>query len=103
LGYPVPGGNKHKNLALLVGGVSKIETINYAHESRGSQIKKRLRWRYPAKTEKYRPNFSSERAPHINKPETVKKKKSKREWEKLLASSRWVLDTKTVWPTDCRS
>jgi hypothetical protein len=24
------------------------------------------------KTEKYRPDFSPERAPHINKPETVK-------------------------------
>jgi hypothetical protein len=30
-------------------------------------------WRCPAKTEKYRPDFSSERAPHINKTETVKK------------------------------
>jgi hypothetical protein len=36
--YPVPGGNKYRNLALLVGGVSKIETINYAHKSRGSHI-----------------------------------------------------------------
>jgi hypothetical protein len=27
----------------------------------------------PVKTEKHRPDFSSERAPHINKPETVKK------------------------------
>jgi hypothetical protein len=25
----------------------------------------------PGKTEKYRPGFSSERTPHINKPETV--------------------------------
>jgi hypothetical protein len=68
LGYPVPGGNKHKNLALQVGGVSKIETINYTHKSRGTQI-----WRCPAETDKNRPDFSSERAPHINKPETVKK------------------------------
>jgi hypothetical protein len=30
-GLPVPGGNKHKNLALQVWGVSKIETIKYAH------------------------------------------------------------------------
>jgi hypothetical protein len=59
-------------LALKVGGVSKIETINYAHESRGTQIRERLHWRCPAKTEKYRPDFSSERAPHIIKPETVK-------------------------------
>jgi hypothetical protein len=52
--------------------VLKIETINYAHESRGTRIWERLRWRCPAKTENYRPDFSSERAPHINKPETVK-------------------------------
>jgi hypothetical protein len=44
-----------------------------------------LRWRCTAKTEKYRPDFSSERAPHINKPETVKKK-LKTEWEKLVAT-----------------
>jgi hypothetical protein len=30
--------NKYRNLALQVGGVSKIETIKYAHESRGTQI-----------------------------------------------------------------
>jgi arginase family enzyme len=38
LGYPVPGGNKYRNLALQVEGVSKIETIKYAHESRETQI-----------------------------------------------------------------
>jgi hypothetical protein len=32
-----------------------------------------MRWRCPAKTGKCRPDFSSERAPHINKIETVKK------------------------------
>jgi hypothetical protein len=32
LGYPVPGRNKYRNLALEVGGVSKIETINYAYK-----------------------------------------------------------------------
>jgi hypothetical protein len=32
-GYPVPGRNKYRYLALEVRGVSKIETINYAHES----------------------------------------------------------------------
>jgi hypothetical protein len=60
-----------RNLALQFGRVSKIETIKYAHESRGTQIGERLRWRCTAKTEYYRPDFSSERAPHINKPETV--------------------------------
>jgi hypothetical protein len=30
--------NTGRNLALLVGEVSKIEIINYAHESHGTQI-----------------------------------------------------------------
>jgi hypothetical protein len=30
LDYLVPGGNKYRNLALQVGGVSKMETLNYA-------------------------------------------------------------------------
>jgi hypothetical protein len=38
LGYSVPGENKYRNLFLQVGGVSKIETIKYAHESRGTQF-----------------------------------------------------------------
>jgi hypothetical protein len=37
LGYPVPGGNKYRNLALQDGGVSEIESIKYAHEYLGSQ------------------------------------------------------------------
>jgi hypothetical protein len=49
----------------LAGGLKK-ETINYAHESRGTQIWERLRWRFLAKTAKYRLVFSSERANHIN-------------------------------------
>jgi hypothetical protein len=40
LGYLVLGGNKCRNLALQVGGFSKIETIEYAHESRGTQTGK---------------------------------------------------------------
>jgi hypothetical protein len=35
--YPVPGGNKYRNLALQVRGVSKTETIKYAHEPHGTQ------------------------------------------------------------------
>jgi hypothetical protein len=53
LGYPVPGGNKYRDLALQVRGVSKLEAIKYVHESRGNQIGEKLRWRCPAKTEKY--------------------------------------------------
>jgi hypothetical protein len=37
LGYLVPpGGNKYRNLAFQVRGVSKIDKINYAHESHGT-------------------------------------------------------------------
>jgi hypothetical protein len=38
LGYPVPGKNNYRNLALLVGGVLKIEAMKYTHESGGTQI-----------------------------------------------------------------
>jgi hypothetical protein len=41
---PCSWGNKYKNLALQVGGVSKIETIKYAHESSGTETGERLRW-----------------------------------------------------------
>jgi hypothetical protein len=61
LGYPVPEGNKYKNLALLVGGVSKIETINYAHESRGTHDLRKTAQAMPGKNWKYRPDFSAER------------------------------------------
>jgi hypothetical protein len=62
-GCPVLGGNKYRNLALQFGGVSKIETVKYSHESSGTEMCERLRWRCPAKTENYKPDFSSERAP----------------------------------------
>jgi hypothetical protein len=42
LGCPVPGGNKYRNLALQVGGVSKIDTIKYVHESRGTRNRETL-------------------------------------------------------------
>jgi hypothetical protein len=49
-----------------------------------------------------RPVLSSERAPFTNKHTTVLKL-SKKEGEKLVMGPRWVPDTKTNWPTDCRS
>jgi hypothetical protein len=42
-------GNIYKNMALQVGGVSKIETIKFALESCGTQIRERLRFRCTAK------------------------------------------------------
>jgi hypothetical protein len=61
--YLIPGGNKYKNSALDVGAVSKIQTINYAHESRGNQTRKGLLWRGAATIENCRPD--------LNKPATV--------------------------------
>jgi hypothetical protein len=56
------------------GTVFSVRLVSKCHTQYVSQwISKWLRWRYQAKTEKYRHDFSSERAPHINKPETVKK------------------------------
>jgi hypothetical protein len=37
-GIPVPGGNKYRNLAFQVGGVSKLQTIKYAQESPATEI-----------------------------------------------------------------
>jgi hypothetical protein len=65
------GGHKYRNMALKVGGLLKIEPIKYARESRGTQTEQRLRWRCAGKTANYRPDFSSERAPHTNKSVTV--------------------------------
>jgi hypothetical protein len=59
------GGIIYRNLVFQVGEVSKIETINYGHQSRGHE---RLRWRGSATIENYRPDLSSERAPHVCKP-----------------------------------
>jgi hypothetical protein len=36
LGHPVPGGYKYGDLALQVGGVSRIGPIKYGLESRGT-------------------------------------------------------------------
>jgi hypothetical protein len=103
LGYPVPGGNKYRNLALLVGGVSKIETINYAHESHGTlngkgcagDVRQKLKSTDPTSRQRGRPTSTN--------PKLSTTKKSKREWGKLVAGPRWVPDTKMDWPTDRRS
>jgi hypothetical protein len=48
-------------------GVPEIESIKYTHVSRETQTRERLRWRGPSTIENYRPDLSSERAPHVNK------------------------------------
>jgi hypothetical protein len=52
-------------MALQVGGVSRIGTIKYGLESRGTVLTR------PASTVNYRPVLSSERALQNNKPATV--------------------------------
>jgi hypothetical protein len=49
------------------------------------------------RTVNYRPVFLSERILQNNKPANFKEK------EKLVAGPRQAPDTKTDWPTDCRS
>jgi hypothetical protein len=70
LGYPVPGGNKYRNLALLVGGVSKIETINYAAVGLGSE--KGCTGDARQKLKSTDPTSHQRGHPHIKKPKTVK-------------------------------
>jgi hypothetical protein len=71
LGHSIPGVYKYGDLDLQAGGVSRIGTIKYGLESRGTQTRTGLRWRVPAATVIYRPVLSSERALQNNKPATV--------------------------------
>jgi hypothetical protein len=89
------GWYKYGDLALQVGGVSRTGQYNMVLGPAG------LRWLGPAATVNYRPVLSSERALQNPKPASVKK--NFKEKEKLVAGPRWVLDTKTDWPSDCRS
>jgi hypothetical protein len=45
----------------------------------GTQTRERMLWQEPATAVKYRPDFSSERAPHTNKPINVYQIIKKRE------------------------
>jgi hypothetical protein len=65
LGHPVPGGFKYRDLALQVGGISRITAIKYGLVSRGTAVAR------PAARFNYRPVLSSERALQNNKPATV--------------------------------
>jgi hypothetical protein len=71
------GVNKYRNLVLQVGGVLKIETINYGQEFRSTQTRERLRWRSPATIENYSPDLSSERLSKNNCLQIINKKKEK--------------------------
>jgi hypothetical protein len=88
-------------MALQVAGVSRIETIKYGLESRGTQKREGLRWRGPAETVNYRSILSTERA--LQKRNSQLSKENFKEKKKLVTGLRWGPDTKTDWPTDCRS
>jgi hypothetical protein len=70
------GSNTSTVTLQLVGGDEKgslkSETVKYGHESYGTLTRKWLRWRGPAAIVNDRPILSSERAPQINKPATVR-------------------------------
>jgi hypothetical protein len=63
LGNPVPGGSKYRNLAFQVVGVSKIETIKYVHESRGTgcsgDVRKKLKSTDPTSRQRGRPTSAN--------------------------------------------
>jgi hypothetical protein len=62
LGHPVPDGYKYGDLALQVGGVSRMGTLKYGFQSSGTQTRTGLGMRVRPETVNYRPVFSSERA-----------------------------------------
>jgi hypothetical protein len=72
----------------------ECETVKYGLESRRTRIRERLRWRGTAAIANDRVALSSERAPHIDKAATNKD---------LVLGPTWGFDTKTDWPTACRS
>jgi hypothetical protein len=53
-------------------GGLKSERVKYGRESNGTRTPEWLRWRGLAAIVNDRPVLSSERAPHINKPATVR-------------------------------
>jgi hypothetical protein len=53
-------------------GCLESHTVKYGRESQGTGTRELLRWRGPVAIANDRPVLSSERAPHINKPATVR-------------------------------
>jgi hypothetical protein len=76
--YPrVEAGSNTSTVTLrVVGGKEKgslkCETVKYGHESQGTRTQERLCWQGPVAIANDIPVLSSERAPHINKPATVR-------------------------------
>jgi hypothetical protein len=76
-------------------GLSRIGTIKYGLESRGTQTRAGLRWRGPAATVNYRPVLSSERALQNNKPANclMKISRKNKDWSRVpdrCLTPRWT-------------
>jgi hypothetical protein len=86
----------------VVGGDEKgsleSETVKYGHESNGSRTRKCLHWQGPGAIVTDRPVLSSER----ERPTSTNEQLSHSN-KNLVVSPRWVLYSKTDWPTDRRS
>jgi hypothetical protein len=78
-------------------GSLESETVKYGHESRGIRTQEWLLWRGPAAIVKGRPFSRQRERPISTNPQLSDTKKN------LVVSPRWVIDTKTDWPTDRRS
>jgi hypothetical protein len=69
------GSNTFTVALRVVGGNEKgsleFETAKYGCESHRTRIREWLHWRCPTAIVNDRPVFSSERAPHVNKPATL--------------------------------
>jgi hypothetical protein len=77
LDHSVPEGYKYGDLALQVGGVSRIGSIKYGLESRGTQIRAGLRWRGPAATVITDPSSRQRGRYKIRNPQLSKEKISR--------------------------
>jgi hypothetical protein len=92
LGYPVLGRNKYRNLALQVGGVSKIE-LNILMSPSGFKFEKgctgdarqKLKTTHTTSRQRGRPTSTN---PQLSKNNLREKTK------KSVAGSRWEPDTK---------
>jgi hypothetical protein len=95
----VAGSNTSTVALRVVGGDEKgsleSETVKYGREPHATRTRERLRWRAPAAAVNDRPVLSSERErPTSRNPQLSDTKTN------LVRSPRWVLYSKTDWPTD---
>jgi hypothetical protein len=71
------GSNTSTVILQVVGGDEmdslKSETVKYGRESKGARTREWLLWLGLAAIVNDRPVLSSERAPHINRPATVRR------------------------------